>query len=152
MPTQCICPVPYLPIVPFYYGNQLFICHCNYVSCLTWLSSGNYNRRGLRQPLVSGGGWVWERQSWRMGEGESGEANPRGQWWGAPWGGRWRAPKGPLVWSPGFVSPKPPHSRNWEFKTVSKYDLSVYPVIGVHTVNTNYNWSGRAVGYVIGWL
>ena len=46
------------------------------------------------------------------------------------------------------------HSGNWQFKAVSKYDMSVYPVysvIGAHTVITSYNWSGRTVGYVIWW-
>ena len=32
---------------------------CNHVSHPTWLLPGSYNRRGQRQPLVSGSGWVW---------------------------------------------------------------------------------------------
>ena len=44
------------------------------------------------------------------------------------------------------------HSGNREFETVSKYNLSmypVYPVFGAHTVNTRYNWSDGTAGYVI---
>ena len=53
----------------------------------TWTSPGSYNRRGLRQPLVSRGRWVWEGNF--------------GVWGGGVWGGKpWRpgvgVPKGPL--------------------------------------------------------
>ena len=87
----------------------------NHVSCPAWLSPGSYNMRGLSQPLVSRGGWVWRGNPVRQGRGSLGRQTleVRGR---RPWRGLWSHgfvfPKIPLSLPPGLYppnSPCPPH-------------------------------------------